>query len=70
MTGLTYDIIKDGKIVYNEKSYRVAQEFKKLMPEVTIKAVYTPFNPEETAEVRSNLRKHAVKAAEKRTLKE
>lgn len=67
MTNLTYDVLVNGVAVTNVKTYAEAKaQVAQLGRGASYKAVYTSFNPEETAETRSKLRKHSVKAAEKR----
>lgn len=67
MTNLTYDVLVNGVAVTNVKTYAEAKaQVAQLGRGASYKAVYTSFNPDETAETRSKLTAHAVKAAEKR----
>lgn len=67
MTNLSYNILVNNKVVSNVTSYNEAlAQVKMLGRSAKYEAVYDEFNADETAETRSNLRKHAVKAAEKR----
>ena len=66
MTSLTYDILVNGVVVTNVKTYAEAKaQVAQLGRGASYKAVYTSFT-DETAETRSKLTAHAVKAAEKR----
>ena len=69
MTKLSYDIKLNGTTIKNVTSY---QEAKKAVAQLgkgaSMKAVYTPFNSEDTPKKRKNLKEHAKKFAEKRGL--
>lgn len=64
MTRLSYDIVRNGKIVKKDltTSYQVAKKIvKELGSGWTIKPRYTSFNPDDTDKSREIQRKHAEK---------
>ena len=67
MRNLCYNSLVNNKVGADVTSYNEAlAQVKMLGRGAKYEAVYDEFNADETAETRSNLRKHAVKAAEKR----
>lgn len=62
MTKLSYDIMRNGRVVKNEVSFQKAKAIiKELGSGWTIKPRYTPFDPDDTDKSREIQRKHAEK---------
>lgn len=67
MTGLSYNILVNNTVVANVASYDEAKaQVKMLGANAKYTPVFSEFSADETAETRSKLHEHAVKAAEKR----
>jgi len=67
MTRLTYDIMRNGTVVKNVVSYQQALDLvAELGNGYTYKAVYTPFDPDDTPERRKTMREMREKFWKKR----
>lgn len=70
MTKLTYDIMRNGTVVNNVTSYQQALAIvAELGSGYTYKAVYTPFDPDDTPKRRKALREMREKLMAKRAEK-
>ena len=67
MTRVSYNIIHNNKVIKNVTGYEEAYNIcKELGAGWKFKAVYTPFDPEDTPEKRAAAAEHRRKAAEYR----